>query len=425
LDPNLFFSHRVFLLGGGMISFERAQHLIERTIPRLSKKTVSIQNALGFVLARDIHAPINLPVADNSAMDGFVLRSKETRRARNGKPVSFRIRGDIRAGDGRKHTVKIREAYRIMTGAFIPKGADTVIPKEAATVRGNFLVVDRFIPQGNHVRYKGEEVKKGDRVLNQGSLIHPATIGILAMLGIDEVTVFEKPNVSLVTTGNELVRPGIPLQPGQIYDSNSFMIQSALEDMGIHPLTVSRIKDNPKSLKRAVGVALRQSDILILMGGVSVGKYDYVKDVLKKAGVRTVFWKVSQKPGKPLYFGRKGKTLVFGLPGNPASVFTCFYEYVFPALRLMSGFRDPYLHRATAEIQIEIKPDQKKSLFLKARTTINGKGKIVMPLGRQGSHMISSLQNANCFILVPPSRRAVKKGQKVRVDLLPSGNGAL
>jgi molybdopterin molybdotransferase len=245
------------------------------------------------------------------------------------------------------------------------------------------------------------------------------------MLGKDRVTVFDKPKVSLITTGNELVRPGIPLAPGQIYDSNSLMIQSALKNMGIRPLTVSRVKDNPKSLKRAVAMALRQSDVLILMGGVSVGKYDFVKDILKETGVRTIFWKVNQKPGKPLYFGKRGKTLIFGLPGNPASVFTCFYEYVFPAIRRMSGFRDPYLLRQAARVQSEVKPDRKKILFLKARAELNGGRKTVITLGRQGSHMISSLQDANCFILIPPSRKTIKRGQRVRIDLLPLGNGVL
>lgn len=408
-----------------MISFEQAQHLIERNIPCSRKKTVRIQNALGFVLAEDIRAPIDLPVGDNSAMDGFVLRSGETQRVQNGKPVSFRICGDIRAGDRRKIMLKRQETYRIMTGAFIPQGADAVIPKEEATVRDNCLVLNRLLPSGNHVRYKGEEVRKGSIVLRKGFLIHPATIGILAMLGIDKVKVMDKPKVSLIATGDELVKPGIPLVPGQIYDSNSWMMQAALEHMGIHSLKVSWVKDNPKSLRRAVVMALKRNDVLILMGGVSVGKYDFVKDILKEAGARTIFWKVNQKPGKPLYFGKRGETLIFGLPGNPASVFTCFYEYVFPTLRRMSGFRRPYLHREVMKIGTEIKPDRKKILFLKARTALDGKEKTVMPLERQGSHMISSLQDADCLILTPPSPGIVKKGQKVQVDLLPTGNGAI
>lgn len=408
-----------------MISFEQAQHLVEENIPCLRKKTVKIQNALGFVLAENLRAPIDLPVSDNSAMDGFVLRSGETQRVQNQRPVSFRICGDIKAGDRRKIMLKRQETYRIMTGAFIPQGADTVIPKEEATVRDNCLVLNHLIPSGNHIRYKGEEIKKGSIVLRKGFPIHPATIGILAMLGRDKVKVMDKPKVSLIATGNELVKPGIPLAPGQIYDSNSWMIQAALEHMGIRPLKVSRVKDNPRVLKRAVGMALKQSDVLILMGGVSVGKYDYVKDILKEARVRTVFWKVNQKPGKPLYFGKRGSRLVFGLPGNPASVFTCFYEYVHPVLRRMSGFRDSYLPREAAQIQSEVKPDRKKILFLKARAGLNGGRKTVIPLGRQGSHMISSLQDANCFIFIPPSPRVIEKGQKVRVDLLPIGNGAL
>jgi len=409
-----------------VISFEQAQRAIETNSPRLKKRIIKTQDALGFVLAENVFAPINLPVDDNSAMDGYVLSSRETRNARPGKPLIFKIRGDIKAGDPQTRTLKTQETCRIMTGALIPRGADTVIPKETAIVRdNNCLVIDRFIPSGNHIRYKGEEVRKGSLVLAKGFLMHSATIGILAMLGKDKVTVFDKPKVSLITTGNELASPGVALRPGQIYDSNSLMIQSALENAGIHPLKTCRVKDNAKLLKRSIGMALKESDVLILMGGVSVGKYDYVKDVLKETGVKTVFWKVNQKPGKPLYFGKRGETLIFGLPGNPASVFTCFYEYVFPALRRMSGFRHPYLHREVAEIRAEVKPDQQKIVFLKAKTTVARNKKKVMPLGRQGSHMISSLQDANCFVVIPPSLRTVKKGQKVWIDLLPIGNGAL
>lgn len=407
-----------------MISFERAQRLIGAKTLRLKKRIIKTQDARGFVLAENVFAPINLPVGDNSAMDGYVLCSGETRNAQAGKPVILQIRGDIKAGDTRSRTLKTQESYRIMTGAFIPRGADTVIPKETAIVRGNkFLVINRFIPPGNHIRYKGEEVRKGSRVLAKGFLIHPATIGILAMLGRNKVAVFDKPKVSLITTGNELVRPGVALRPGQIYDSNSLMIRSALENVGIFPLKVSKAKDNIKLLKRAIADGLRGSDVLILMGGISVGKYDYVKDVLSEAGVKTVFWKVNQKPGKPFYFGTLGEILIFGLPGNPASVFTCFYEYVFPSLRRMSGFRHPYLHREVAEIQAEVKPDPQKIVFLKANTTVAGNKKKVMPLNLQGSHMISSLQASNCFVLIPPSPRTVKKGQKVWIDLLPPGNG--
>jgi len=407
-----------------MISFERAQRLVEKNIPRLRKKTVKIQNALGYVLAEEIRAPIDLPVDDHAAMDGFCLRSRQTRGARNGKPVLFRVCGDLKAGDTRRRIVKGLETCRIMTGAMLPAGADTVIAKEEAKVRGRYLAVDRLTPRGKYIRYKGEEIKKGGIVLREHSLIHPATIGILAMLGKDKVKVMDRPKVSLTATGNEIVRPGFPRRPGQIYDSNSSLLRSALENMGIRPLTVNRVKDHPHALGRAVETALKKSDILILTGGVSVGKYDYVKDALKKAGVLTIFWNVGQKPGKPLYFGKRGKTLVFGLPGNPASVFTCFYEYVFPAVRLMSGSRHPYLDRETAQMGAEIKADPSKTLFLKGKRALAGMKNTVTPLGRQGSHMISSLQNADCLILIPPSQGIVKKGQKVEVDLLPVRNGA-
>lgn len=405
-----------------MITVEQAQHLIETNIPPLRKKKVALQDALGFILASDIRASVDLPVADNSAMDGFVLASCRTHSARKG-PLFFRICGDIKAGDTKKRSVRGLETWRIMTGALIPRGADTVIPKEEAIVKGGFLRVDRFIPPGQHIRRQGEEIPRGRKILKKGCLIHPATLGLLAMVGKDRVDVFEKPRVSLITTGNELVRPGRSLRSGQIYDSNAFMIQAGLEQLGIHPFAVNSIKDNPVLLRRIVASRLEQSDVLILMGGVSVGEYDYVKLVLKEAGVRTIFWRVRQKPGKPLYFGKKGGKLVFGLPGNPASAFTCFYEYVFPAIRLIAGFRHPYLPQERRKLGVSVKPDPKRTLFLKAKTIDNGTERTVIPLGYQGSHMISSLQDADCFLRIPPSRQTVREGQKVRVDFLPRERG--
>ena len=243
-------------------------------------------------------------------------------------------------------------------------------------------------------------------------------MGFLASLGKSRVRVFGKPRVSLVATGSELVKPGRSLSPGKIYDSNSFMIAAALSKMAIQPALVKTVPDKPKVLRGVIVGALRRSDVLILMGGVSTGEYDYVKAILRELGVRQIFWKVSQKPGKPIFFGKKGRTLVFGLPGNPASVFTCFYEYVYPALRRMMGFVNSDLPSAMLPLQSRVKADQTKLLFLKGKVAVTKKGRRVIPLPHQGSHMLSSLCDTDSFILISPQKNVFETGERVPVHLL-------
>ncbi|MBI1977667.1 MAG: molybdopterin molybdotransferase MoeA [Candidatus Omnitrophica bacterium] len=250
-------------------------------------------------------------------------------------------------------------------------------------------------------------------------MIHPATVGVLASFGLERVKVFARPKVSVIATGSELIPAGRRLKPGKIYDSNSLVVSSILKSMRIEPVLIRTISDRKDILKRALRRAFKRSDVLILTGGVSVGDYDYVKEVLAELGVHAIFWKVSQKPGKPIYFGKKSSKLVFGLPGNPASVFTCFYEYVFPALRCLCGFEEVYLPSKTACLQTDVRADRSRHLFLKGRLSFSPNGGEVTPLRHQASHMISSLCNANCFISLPPRSGVLRRGTKVEAHLLP------
>ncbi len=402
-----------------MISSGQAKKLIEKNTKPLSTKNVFLKDALGSVIAQDIRLPLSLPSFNNSAMDGFAFRSADTLHATLDRPVHLKINGTVKAGDSSKRTLNSGEAFSIMTGAMIPHGVDTVIPKEAATVRGILLTFFSPFGRGKNVRYQGEELKKGRKVLLKNIAIHPGTISFLASVGKDRVKVFGKPSVSLIATGSELVRPGLPLRQGKIYDSNSWMVSSCLEKMGLRPSLVKTLPDKPSLLRRTISAALRESDLVVLTGGVSAGDHDYVKTILDESGVREIFWKVSQKPGKPFFFGRKGCVLVFGLPGNPASVFSCFYEYVYPALRRMMGFQPPYLQDVRIPLASDVYPDRSRTLFLKARTILKNNKKIVAPLKHQGSHMISSLCRADSLIIVPPGCKAYKRGRKVAVHYLP------
>jgi len=403
-----------------MITVKQAKKLIARNCPKPKVEGLSLSEALGCVLAEDIRSPLPLPNHDNSAMDGFVLRQRATVKATTENPVYLNIKGVIKAGDFVKRPLQMNESYRIMTGAAVLKGGDVVLPVEDAEVEQNQLVITKPLGKGRHIRYQGEEIQKGDKVIEKGTLLSPGVIGFLASLGKDKLKIYPKPSVAVIATGSELVAPGKKLSPGKIYDSNSILVSSLVKEMGINPSSVKRIGDNPRQLRQVIRRVLNKSEVLILTGGVSVGDYDYVKDILEEFGVKKIFWKVRQKPGKPIYFGKTKRTLVFGLPGNPASVFTCFYEYVYPALGRMRGRAELSLLEEKVNLGMEIKPDRSKVQFLKGKVSANGAGKAVESLRHQGSHMLSSLCQSNCLIVVEPGEHNLRKGESVVIHHLPN-----
>ncbi len=401
-----------------MIGVQEAQELIGKNCDALPSLEVPLFESFGCVTAADVIAPRPMPLFDNSAMDGFLLRSADTLHATPNQPVVLTILGDLRAGDGEALALQERESYRIMTGALIVGGGDAVLPKEKAVVKNDQLIISSSVPSRAHIRFRGEEFKEGVCALPKGSVINPGTIGFLASLGMERVHVYRRPRISVISTGSELTSPGGSLQPGKIYDSNLPMVRAALEAMHIRPVYMRRVPDKRHLLEKVISFALKTSDLVIVMGGVSVGEYDFVKEILTQQDVQTVFWKVSQKPGKPLYFGKNASTLVFGLPGNPAAVFTCFYEYVYPAIRRLMSYSNPYLPTMTLELKEFLKPDPEKWLFLKSKIE-KGSTQKVIPLKRQQSHMISSLCQTDSFVVVPDSAEILKEGQKVLVHSLP------
>ncbi len=392
-----------------MISYQKAQSLILRHTRQSPAETVPLLASLGSVLAETVKADFSLPHFDNSAMDGFVFRSVDTALANPQNPVSLEIIGLICAGQS-EVLLKPNQAYRIMTGAPIPKGADTVQAQEQSEIVGKKLIFKKPFPAKKNVRFCGEELKKNQTVLKAGTALNSAVIGILASLGRNEVKVFQKPKISILVTGSELLSPGLPLQPGKIYDSNSAMLYACLTQMGNRPLFVRKVEDSFPTIKKILRYALGESDVVILAGGVSTGETDYVKPALKDLGVKTIFWGVNQKPGKPIYFGTKEDKIVFGLPGNPAAVFTCFYEYVYPAIRHRMRYPDPFLASRIVPAKEAILSDPSKHLFLKAQA------QRVLP--SQASHMISSLALATEFLVVEPSS-SVQAGDPVLVHTLP------
>lgn len=380
-----------------MITPSQASPLIAGYCTTLPSIILPLDRALGYVLARDVRLRHPLPLFDNSAMDGYALRSSDTLAATSERPVRLPLSRAIYAGDTSRPSLPAGGARPIMTGAPVPRGADTIVPIEAARVEASQLVVNAPVPL-RHVRRRGEDVAKGTVLVEGGTVIHPGVVACIAAAGIDRVRVIRRPSVSVIATGSETVAPGAPLLSGQIYDSNSHMIAAALRHMGIGDIYRRRVKDHPAAVEGAMRAALGRSEVVVVIGGVSVGERDYVRGVLKRLRVKQVFWRVAQKPGKPLYFGVRGRSLVFGLPGNPASAFTCFYVHVYPAIRRLAGYARAELAAGDEAITGDFSADSARWRFLKARS----KAGSVSALSGQGSHMIASLARADRLVVVPP-----------------------
>ena len=363
-----------------MISPQEALERVRRHCAPLDVHTVRLADSLGCALAENIQAPFPLPRFDNSAMDGYALRARDTTGASAERPVRLAVTETIHAGESGTALESAR-ACRIMTGAPIPRGADTVVPIEDARIEGDTMIVEQAVERLRHVRQRGEEVQKGERVLERGITIHPGVIATLASVGRDTVRVVRKPRVAVIATGDEAAQPGSKLGPAQIFDSNSPMIVALLRQAGIEPVRVRQVGDRRGALLRAVRAALECADVLIVTGGVSVGAHDHVRSVLAESGIEEVFWRVSQKPGKPLYFGVGGGRRVFGLPGNPASAFVCFYVYVYPALCRLAGLGDDSLPEETLAAADAFRGDSKRWQFLRGNGAPGG----VRRLPGQGS----------------------------------------
>ncbi|WP_421876839.1 gephyrin-like molybdotransferase Glp [Marinoscillum sp.] len=368
-----------------MISIENALQLIlNQTVPPKTKQ-VPLGESLGYALAASIVAPFDLPAFDNSAMDGYALC---------GLQESYTMVDEVAAGDTSHKSLKTGEAMRIFTGGKVPSNTTAVVMQEQTEASNSKVQVLAEIKANQNIRKQGSELGKGQQVFEPGHYITPATVGLIGSLGYSIVSVFDKPEIRLISTGNELIPPGQSLQPGQIYESNSFAIASALAKYGFECTEKQQVEDDYQKTKDAIAGYLDKSDVLLLSGGISVGNYDYVKKALEENGVQEVFYKVAQKPGKPLYFGRKEDKFVFALPGNPASSLTCFYIYVLPLLNLLNGAEHRQLPRLDAPLDNSFELKGTRPAFLKARLTKNE----VTILDGQSSSMIHSMALANALV---------------------------
>ncbi|OGQ47953.1 MAG: hypothetical protein A3I09_01385 [Deltaproteobacteria bacterium RIFCSPLOWO2_02_FULL_47_10] len=393
-----------------MISFKTALTRIFESVKELPAQTISVDDSLGFVTAEDIVSPINLPPFDNSAMDGFAVNSSECLSSK------FEVSQIIKAGDV-PSPLKLWTCAKIMTGAAIPQGTDAVVPIEEVEIRNDEVFILKSPVTGQHIRRIGEDVKAHTIILKKGTILTPRAVALLAAVGLNEVMVYDRPKIIIITTGSELIQPGEPLPPSKIYDSNGAALLAAIKELGIGARAIS-IKDDEASIEATLEDALNNYDVIITVGGVSVGDYDYVKAALKKLGVEEVFHKVAIKPGKPLYFGtHSGCRYIFGLPGNPVSALITFDRFVRPAILKMMGHKQIYKERFSAVAVETLKGSHGKVDFLRGICRKEGGRFLVRSAGSQGSAMLKALAEANCIIVVPEDKDKIEAGSPAEVEL--------
>jgi len=392
-----------------MITVTEAKEIVNKNVTTLAPVKSMLSQAANKVLAEDVYALVDIPAFPQSSMDGYAFCYDGWREHKK-----LKIVGEVAAGDNKEFALEPENAVRIFTGGAVPTGADTVIMQEKVkTVNGELIIEDQNLEAGNSVRPKGAEVKAGTLALEKGNILSPAAIAFLAGIGTTEVKVYPDPSITIIITGNEFQQPGAPLLYGQVYESNSFALKAVLKQLQIANVRVLYAIDTLEVVTSSLQKALQQSDVVLLTGGISGGEYDFVLQAATECGVEKLFHKVKQRPGKPLYFGKKGDKLVFGLPGNPSSVLTCFYQYVIPALGKLCNKKIAHTLRVPLS-----KPFQKNTgltHFLKGIYD----GKTATPLDAQESYRLSSFAIANCLIQIDEEITSLKEGELVDLYLLP------
>ena len=397
-----------------MLELEEARHRILSTVSPLGSESVAPLAAAGRVSAAPVVSPIDLPLFDNSAMDGFAVQSADIASAKLDRPVRLQLRGRIAAGEAPDQTVTSGSCVRLFTGSPLPRGADAVVMQEDTRVDGaqpEFVWFHDSVRPWENVRLRGEDVKSGALVINSGETLTVGRIGLLAALGLNEVIVGKSPRVALLATGSELVEGGCPLAPGRIYESNRVMLASLVRRAGGVPVVFPLVQDTLAATRNALREALTGCDAVVTTGGVSVGEFDFVKKAFEELGGELAFWRVAIKPGKPFAFGHSDGKLLFGLPGNPISALVAFLLLVRPALRRLQGASDPAIPASVGVLAEPLENRGDRRHFM--RVFLDEKGS-VRSTGLQASHVLGSLARANGLVDVPP-RTTLQEGATVQV----------
>lgn len=393
---------------------EALERILSSISPVDGVEKTAIRDALNRVLAEDVISRINVPTGTNSAMDGYAVNGDDIPAEGIAK---LRVIGTAWAGKPLQEPIKPGTCARIMTGAILPRGADTVIIQEDVERDADNIRIDAGTRRGDNVRQAGEDIKEGDTVLHSGSRLNPADIGLIASLGIGEVAVSRRLRVAFFSTGDELRSIGEPLEEGCIYDSNRYTLHTMLRRLNADIIDMGVIRDERQAIEDAFLSAAGCADVVITSGGVSVGEADYVREILNKVG-DVAFWKVAMKPGRPLAFGTVRDAIFFGLPGNPVSVMVTFYQFVQPALRAMSGDRQtqPVTLRATCMSKLKKRPGRIEYQRGILERDDSGGRMVVHKTGAQGSGILTSMARANCFIILGMDNAGVEEGQEVDVQ---------
>ena len=400
-----------------MISVEAALEKILSHIQPLGFEKVSLLESLGRVIGEDIYASRDIPPLDNSAMDGYAVRCEDIQQASQDRPARLEIVEDLPAGSVSKRTLAKGEAIRIMTGAPIPRGADTVVQVEDTAREDRYAQFLKVVPLGENIRRAGEDVSKGERVISKGDLIRPPELGMLASVGRSFVSVYQRPLVAILCTGEELVDVDGTLDEGKIISSNSYTLAGQVKDAGAIPIQLGIARDRKEDIEEKLRQGVR-ADVLISSAGISVGDYDLVKDVLKDLGMEMVFWKVAMKPGKPLAFGTIAGKPAFGLPGNPVSSMVSFEQFVRPSLLKMMGHCQLFRPTIEAVLKEDIRKEPGRRHYIRALVSFEKDRYVVTTTGDQGSGILKSMVRANGLVIIAEHQETVKAGEKVIVQLL-------
>ena len=402
-----------------MISLQEAKSIINNNTFELQSERVHLTLAGNRVLGQDVVASFPSPQFDNSAMDGFAVCSIDTKGASPENPVTLTMVSISSAGTPSNVSLNPGECIQCMTGAKIPDGADAIIMVEDSSGFSDSATVQIMIEaiSGKHIRKMGEEIKEGEILIQKGTTATPSEIGTCATFGHGELVVSKKPKIAIFGTGDELIEPGKNLGEGQIYNSNLYVFKELVDRAGGEVVMQDVIKDDKDSLREFLSRALETCDVIISSGGVSMGRYDYVRDVFIELGVVEHFWKVAQKPGKPLFFGTGNSTLIFGLPGNPVSSYIGFMEWVWPVLETMMGKKES--KKVTGILKKPFPREKVKYRFLFGDAWIENGQLVCQPSTKVGSHMLSSSLQANCILGTMPGDNPLQPGEPIEVNMLP------
>ncbi|MGH2784819.1 MAG: molybdopterin molybdotransferase MoeA [Actinomycetota bacterium] len=397
-------------LDAPMLPYEEAVARVLEQVTTLPSQRVSLRDARGLAIAERIVSPHDVPGFDNSAMDGYAIRSGDTDGASPATPKVLTLIDDLPAGTAPQRSVEPGTAAKIMTGAPVPPGADAVVPWEDTEPRGGEVAVLAVIPPRKHVRPRGEDVKEGDEVISHGTVLRPVHLGVIASVGRDHVQAIPKPRVAVLSTGDELVAAGGELEPGKVFDANQALIAALCEEAGAHVTLTGLVGDEPKDVIRWLEDAAGMADLIVTSGGASVGEHDWLREVLERYGELSM-WRVAIKPGKPVAMGRIARAPVLALPGNPGSAFVGVHVFVAAAIRKLAG-RDPAPRSMRALLAEDVKGSPSRTLFCRVRIA----GNKAMPLPAQSSVVLSNVIPTEGFAIVPPG--GLPAGSEVRVEII-------